>query len=563
MKELIFGLIGGTALLMYGVDLMGEGLEKVSGPMMKKILATLTNKVWKAFLAGTILTALVQSSTAITVLTVGFVNAGLMSLKQAVGIIYGANIGTTITAQLMAFSFKLTDIALLVLGIGFAIKFFSKKRYWQDLGLAIMGFGIMFLGLKILNSNIPIVKNSETTRYFFEHYANRPFLAVLIGMVATMLVHSSSATVGLTMVLAQAGLINLNGAIGLMLGDNIGTCITAQMASLGTSVAARRTAWAHTLYNIIGVILAMMFFSLFKDMIQGTSTYISQQIANSHTIFNVLSAVIFLPLTNLYVSFLERIVPEAKDFTKGGQTRYLDPLLLDTPVAAINAVNREIQYAASLTRQMVNKAMAGFFANEQDLLEKVLQIEETVNDLQKQITQYLISLSHRQVGADLSSKIPALLHAINDIERIGDHAENLVELAQIKIEKRLVFSEQALQELQQLLSLIDQMMELIDQALGTNNVLLAKKVSQIEEKVDNLTDALREKHIYRLEAGTCYVESGVIFLDMISNFERIADHLYNIAVAITKDWRWENINSQNNTDEGPRGPQITINYSGR
>jgi phosphate:Na+ symporter len=538
MKELIFGLIGGTALLMYGVDMMGEGLERVSGPMMKKVLAALTGKVWKAFLAGTILTALVQSSTAITVLSVGFVNAGLMTLRQAVGIIYGANIGTTITAQLMAFSFKLTDIALVVIGIGFVIQFFAKTRRQKDLGQAVMGFGIMFLGLKILNSGVPIIKESPTTRFFFEHYANQPLFAVVIGMVATMLVHSSSATVGLTMVLATAGLINLNGAIGLMLGDNIGTCITAQLASLQAGTSARRTAWAHTLYNIIGVLLAGLVFSLFKDLIAATSPNIAQQVANSHTIFNVLSAVIFLPLTNHYVKFLEWIVPE-REKRAGGKLTYIDPLILDTPVAAINATIKETAACARITRGMVRDSLEGLMNDDSERLEKVFKDEERVNELQQAITEYLIALSNREVGADVSAKIPALVHCINDVERIGDHAENLAELARDKVEKGLPFSDEAVKELRHLLAEIDGMAEETLQALEGGDPGAAAVVLAHEDRFDDLTDQLRERHILRLEEGRCRVQSGVIFLDIVSNLERAADHLENVAEAVAKDFLWE------------------------
>lgn len=537
MKELIFGLIGGTALLMYGVDLMGDGLERVSGPVMKRVLSALTGKVWKAFLAGTVLTALVQSSTAITVLSVGFVNAGLMTLKQAVGIIYGANIGTTITAQLMAFSFKLTDIALVVLGLGFAIQFFARNPRQKDLGQAIMGFGIMFLGLKILNSGVPIIRESPTTRFFFQHYANQPALAILIGMGATMLVHSSSATVGLTMVLAKAGLINLNGAIGLMLGDNIGTCITAQLASLGASVPARRTAWAHTLYNIIGVILAMVVFGLFKSLIAATSPDIAQQVANSHTIFNVLSAVLFLPLTNLYVKFLERIVPE----TGKGQARtggYLDPRLMETPAAAIAATIKEITVAGELTKQMTRAALQSFLKDDPSRLDKVFRDEERVNEMQQEITEYLISLSNREIGADLSGRIPALVHCINDIERVGDHAENLAELARDKIEKRLPFSPEAVSELEHLLAEIEQMTDETLAALEQRDPKLAAVVQEHEDRFDDLSNELRERHIRRLEEGRCRVQSGVIFLDVIANLERAADHLENIAEAVSRDFRW-------------------------
>ena len=318
MQEFIFGLMGGTALLMYGVDKMSEGLEKASGKVMHKVLTLLTGRVWSAFLVGILATAVVQSSTAVTVLTVGFVNAGLMNLSQAIGIIYGANIGTTVTAQLMAFSFKfkLTELALPIIGIGFFISNFFNRETLKALGNAVMGFGLMFLGLKMLNGGIPYIRSSPSMIYFFKTYASNPVLAVLLGAAATALVHSSSATVGLVMVLGQAGLINLQAAVCIMLGDNIGTCITAQLASLTGNINARRTAWAHTLYNVIAVLLAAIVLRPFVWLIYyftlllQNSTDIGLQIANSHTVFNVLSAVIFLPITKYYVVFLEYLIRE-------------------------------------------------------------------------------------------------------------------------------------------------------------------------------------------------------------------------------------------------------------
>jgi phosphate:Na+ symporter len=314
--DFIFGLIGGTALLMYGVDMMGSGLEKASGRFMKKVLTVLTGSVWMAFLVGIIITALVQSSTAITVLTVGFVNAGLMRLSQGIGIIYGANIGTTVTAQLMAFSYKLNlnQIALSAIGMGFLLGYICKKETIKNIGRAVMGFGLMFLGLKILNGGIPYIQESEVMKYFFKTYGSIPLIAILLGAAATAMVHSSSATVGLVLVLGQAGLIDLRAAVCIMLGDNIGTCITAQLASLTGNINGRRTAWAHTLYNVIGVIIALLLLNPFLRLITFFTMYINGsaeialQIANSHTVFNVLSALIFLPLNKYYVRFIEYFI---------------------------------------------------------------------------------------------------------------------------------------------------------------------------------------------------------------------------------------------------------------
>ncbi|MGI6632268.1 MAG: Na/Pi cotransporter family protein [Bacillota bacterium] len=532
MQELIFGLIGGTALLMYGVDKMGEGLEKASGDMMRKILSVLTARVWSAFLVGTFLTALVQSSTAITVLTVGFVNAGLMKLPQAVGIIYGANIGTTITAQLMAFSFhfKLTDIALPVLGLGFAISYFGKRKV-RYIGDAVMGFGVMFLGLKILNGGIPIMQTSETLRLFFERYASIPIVAIVLGAVATAMVHSSAATVGLVMVLGQAGLIDLRAAVCIMLGDNIGTCITAQMASLTGNIHARRTAWAHTLYNIIGVILAALLLPFFLESIVVVTNSlqpnggIAAQIANSHTLFNVLSAVIFLPFTKLYVRFLEVII-RSKEEVGEDTPVYLDNLLLDTPAAAIKAVASEMARVIDISRRMLREVMNGFYSNDDRMLERARKDEETLNTLQRQVTMYIVDMSKRPLSETQSKAIPAMISGINNAERIGDHALSLAGLAQEKIEKSLIFSREALQDLQKIEKTLGTMFDMTTEALRETDSSHLRDVQALEDTIDELSRQMQAGHARRLKEGRCSVESGLIFLDVVNYLERIADHVY-------------------------------------
>lgn len=539
MKELVFGLIGGTALLMYGVDKMGDGLEKASGEMMRKILSVLTGKVWSAFLVGTFLTALVQSSTAITVLTVGFVNAGLMKLPQAIGIIYGANIGTTITAQLMAFSFhfKLTDIALPVLGIGFAIGLLSKNKTVKNVGDAIMGFGMMFLGLKILNSGVPFMQTDPTMRSFFLNYASIPIIAILLGIVATAAVHSSAATVGLVMVLGQAGLLDLGAAICIMFGDNIGTCITAQLASVQGNSHARRTAWAHTLYNIIGVLMAWLLLPWFVDLVSLATDYfqpgggIAAQIANSHTLFNVFSAVVFLPMTKYYVRFLETVIRDREEDREVDPV-FTDRLLLDAPIAAMRATIAETSRTASIARRMFDGVMQGFYHNDMGRLEKAERNEETLNDLQKQITQYIIELSKRPLTHKESEMVPTLISGINNVERIGDHSLSLAQLAREKMEKNLVFSAEAVDDLREIESIIFSMFDYTVIALDTGDKEAISKVVNMESQMDDLSKRVQEGHAKRLEEGRCTVESGLIFLDVINYLERIADHIFKVCVAL-------------------------------
>lgn len=540
MKELIFGLIGGTALLMYGVDKMGEGLEKASGNMMKKILSVLTGNVFSAFIVGIVLTVLVQSSTAITVLTVGFVNAGLMKLPQAVGIIYGANIGTTITAQLMAFSFKfkLTDIALPVLGIGFAISYFFKNKTIKNVGEAVMGFGMMFLGLKILNQGVPFLQNSETMKYFFENYANIPVVGILLGALATALVHSSSATVGLVMVLGQAGLIDITTAVCIMLGDNIGTCITAQLASMTANIHARRTAWAHTLYNLFGVIVTWIILVPFVKLIEFATMYIQNtsnievQIANSHTLFNILSAIVFLPITKYYVKFLETFIRGRKneDDTK---SVYLDKLLIQTPIAAFKATVSEITRGAEITKDMTMKVMKALYSSDEKNLKLAEKDEDTINHLQKDITQYMVDIQKEPLSQEQSVMVPAMINSINNIERIGDHLIDISGLVKTTIEHNYKFTTSANEELKMLEALVYDMFDNTIKTLKYYDLDLAAKVAELEDEVDSLSERMQSNHITRLEYGDCTIEAGVIFLDIVTHFERIADHLYKISLLTT------------------------------
>lgn len=540
MKELIFGLIGGTALLMYGVDKMGEGLEKASGNMMRKILSVLTGKVWSAFLVGTFLTALVQSSTAITVLTVGFVNAGLMKLPQAIGIIYGANIGTTITAQLMAFSytFKLTDIALPILGVGFLVSYFAKNKTLKNVGEALMGFGMMFLGLKILNSGIPFMKTNETLQFFFKTYASIPVVGILLGAAATAMVHSSSATVGLVMVLGQAQLIDLQTAVCIMLGDNIGTCITAQLASLTGNIHARRTAWAHTLYNIFGVAITWIILPLFIKLIEFSTFYfqqttdISAQIANSHTVFNLLSALIFLPLTKYYVKFLETVITSKDE--KLQKTMVLDRLLLHTPIAAIKATLSEITKGTEVTKKMVKQIITSFRDGNENIIGEVSDKEAIVNQLQKDVIAYIVDISKQPLTDSQSYMVPALMTGINNVERIGDHVMDISVLVNSSIQNNLSITEAAKVELGKLENVLMDMFDNTIKVFTEYDEDLISKIETLEDDVDRLCKEFEENHLNRLNNNECSIESGVVFLDIINHLERIADHIYKISL-LTKE----------------------------
>lgn len=536
MQEMIFGLIGGTALLMYGVDMMGDGIEKASGETMKKILTVLTGKVWMAFLVGIFITAIVQSSTAVTVLTVGFVNSGLMNLPQAIGIIYGANIGTTITAQLMAFSFKfkLTDIALPVLGIGFAINHMVKNKKIKNLGQAMMGFGMMFLGLRFLNAGVPYMEQSESLKHFFTQYASIPIVGMILGAFVTAMVHSSAATIGLVMVLSQAGLLDLTSAIYIILGDNIGTCFTAQIASLSSNINARRTAWAHTFYNIFGAIIAVITLPIFMKVIIAATEYfqpngdITAYIANSHTLFNVLNAIIFLPLTKYYVKFLNRVIKTKADVQI--QKNLLDRLLLDTPMAALEASRTEIINGTKIINTMLKDVMDMIYTNDIKKLGKILDNESVINQMQKDLTRYVVDISRKKLTERQSIMIPAMITSVNNLERSGDRIIEISSLFQKKIDGNLTFTNSAIEELRQIEELIIELADKTVVTLEKRDREVIDLIVKVEDKVDELTEAFQRNHIRRLNEGSCQVDAGVLFIDIISHLERIADHIYKIAM---------------------------------
>jgi len=534
-QELIFGVVGGLGLFIYGLKLMGEGLQKAAGDKMRKLLHALTTNPLMGCIVGAGVTSILQSSSATTVMAVGFVNAGLMSLKQAVGVILGANIGTTITAQLIAF--KLTDFALPILGVGFGIHFFAKRRFWKFFGLFMLGFGMLFLGLSIMGSVVKPLGKSEAVRQAFLNFSTNPFLGVLTGMIVTFIVQSSSVSIGLILTLAGVGLLDLQGAIPLMLGANIGTCITAMLASIGASISARRTAVAHVMFNVFGSVAILLILPFYTKLVMLTSTDLLRQCANAHSVFNICNTILFLPFVGAYTKLITRIVPGEEVIVETGP-KYLESHLLNTPLVALDAATKEITRMASLSREMVNDAMDAFFKSSLSRQRAVSSKEEAVDSLQAAVSHYLVELTQRSLSEEESTKIPAMLHAVNDIERIGDHSENLMELTERKISERLPFSEYAIAELHQMHDEVNQMAGEAIKALETNDPEVAKSVLQREEKVNSLTEQMKQNHIQRLNKGECKVTSGILFLDIISNFEKIGDHLTNVAQAVMGNLQW-------------------------
>ena len=536
MRDFIFGIVGGTAMLMYGVDMMGEGLERLSGNMMKKVLQKITGKLWKAFFVGIFLTALVQSSTAISILSVGFVNSGILELSQAIGIIYGANIGTTITAQLFAlsFSFKLTTIALPIIAIGFSLKVFAKKIRFQNVGHAIMGIGFMLYGLTLLNSGIPYMEQNETIRYFFETYASNMFIGILLGIVTTALVHSSAATVGIVMLLGNSGLITLTSAIAIMFGDNIGTSISALLASFKGNTNAKRTAWGHALHNIIGVLIFLpfvpwftQFITYFTSKLQG-STDIQLQIANSHTLFNILVALIFLPLNNYFVKLLMLIVKDKK--TEGEfDVVYIDNLLLDTPAAALEASIKEVQRAMQTNTDMLGLSISSVIQNHVNHQDLILKREEFICKLQKDLPNYMVELSRRPLSIADSVVLPGIIKCANYLERIADHTTIIMKLQENRFNKELYFTSAALKEIDELHRELSEMSTMTSANIDEFDEAVHAKVKEAEARIDFLTARFTGEHVKRLENGECTIEASLVYLDMITAMERISNYLYKIS----------------------------------
>jgi phosphate:Na+ symporter len=535
VKELIFTIFGGLGLFIYGIHLMGEGLQNAAGDRMRQLLKALTGNIFTGTFVGAGITAIIQSSSATTVMVVGFVNAGLMNLTQAIAVIFGANIGTTITAQVIAF--KLSNYALPAISVGACLYLFSKKRFWKFFGLFFLGFGILFLGLKIMTSMIKPFADNPAVIDVFVTFSKNPALGILTGGIVTAIFQSSSVTTGMIITLASLGLFDLQGAIPLIFGCNIGTCITAMLASIGTTISARRAALAHVLFNVIVTVIFLPTIGFYHKIIALTSGDIARQVANAHSLFNVVGTIILVPFAGLFAKAVIRILP-GKDIMIETQPKFLEKHLLFTPMAAFEASMKEVMSMAQMSREMVSDAMEGFFKSDHKILSLVGKKEKAVDRLQESITNYLMEIMQQEISPAIANKIPSLLHSVNDLERVGDHSENLVELAERKINSNLPFSKEAINEIKAMHKLVDDMAQATIKCLDTDKIDDAMAVLEMEKKVNKTTQTLRDNHIKRLSRGKCKVLSGIVFLDMVSNFEKIADHFTNVAQAVAGKLQW-------------------------
>ncbi|HQD20503.1 MAG TPA: Na/Pi cotransporter family protein, partial [Bacillota bacterium] len=447
VANIIMGVLGGLGLFLLGMHMMSEGLHKLAGSKLRRFLELLTFNRFVAVLTGLVITAVIQSSSATTVMVVGFVNAGLMNLTQAVGTIFGANIGTTVTAQIV--SFDIAWLALPAIAIGVLLYIFFNKRRYQSIGETLLGFGILFLGLSIMGDALAAIREYPQVLNLLAQFGRRPLLGMMAGVLFTSIVQSSSATTAVAITLAGQGMLDLQGAIALTMGANIGTCITALLASIGTGLNARRTAVAHLMFNVLGVVIFMAILTPFTGFIATLSTSLPRQVAWGHTLFNVTNTILFLPFINQFVAAVMKLVPGTEEVFEAGPI-YLEKNLLESPSLALAAAEREISRMADLTLEMIDASMNMLFNNDTALKKNIDRIEEVVDELEQQITVYLAALAQAGLSANQSLSMAGYLHAINDIERIGDHAENISDLVLEKIEDNYPFSESATEELKEM-----------------------------------------------------------------------------------------------------------------
>ncbi|HDJ28615.1 MAG TPA: Na/Pi cotransporter family protein [Proteobacteria bacterium] len=554
VQSMIFSFMGGLGLFLYGMKIMSEGLQKAAGDRLRKVLEKLTSNRFIAFLVGVGVTAVVQSSSATTVMVVGFVNAGLMNLLQAIGVILGANIGTTVTAQMIAF--KVQHYALPAIGLGVGLRLFATSRRWQYYGEILIGFGMLFYGLTVMKSGLSALKQHEAFRQAFVTFGNNPLLAVLAGALLTMVLQSSSATVGITMTLAVSGALSFKGGVGLILGENIGTTITALLASIGTNVTAKRAARAHMIFNVIGVGYILLLFPLFVKLVDhitpgdpdlllnsadqaltygmavGENPFIARHLANAHTLFNVANCLLFLPLLGVLAKISTWMVPVHDEDEQETHLRYLDNRVLDTPSLAVSQAHQETVRMMQIAMKMFAQTMECSHNYSMKLVDKVYRKENTIDMLQKEITDFIVALSPQSLTPEFSREVTSLMYMVNNIERIGDHSENLVKLVERRLESKIIFSDQAVEELENISSKTTDFLKLVYDGLKQGDENIMTEAKRLETSINMLEDHYRRDHVSRLNEGTCTVDAGLIFIDMLTNFEKIGDHCYNLAESI-------------------------------
>ncbi len=548
--QIIVTLLGGLAVFIYGMNLMSDGLQKAAGDKMRNILSMLTANPIFGVLAGMIVTAVLQSSSATTVMVIGFVSAGLMQLKQAVSVIMGANIGTTITAQLIAF--KIGDYAWIFVFVGFVMYFFFKKKEMAvKIGQILFGFGLLFVGINTMGDTMKPLAHAPLFTEWMTQVADVPVLGVLVGMIMTVVVQSSSATIAVLQNLASTAgpdgvtsIIGLEGSLPILFGDNIGTTITALLASIGGSINAKRTALAHSIFNIGGTLLFIGFIpqvTRWINMISPSGTeleVISRQIANSHMIFNLANTIIFLPFIWLLVKIVVKLIPGNEEERLGDEPIFLDVNVIEQPVFAIHLAIQELTRNGAITLDMIKKSRKVFTDYEMGKADEIIETDKTVNKLKRKTIEYLSQILATESITDFQKeRVAELIHVASDIEHIGDYCKNIVDLARDKSKNKYELSDIAKKEIKECFNHIENMVTETIKCLETGSPELAEKVFKLEENINKVEFDIRKEHMHRLGDNICSPAVTVVFLDLIHNIERMGDSCNNIAESVIKGYR--------------------------
>lgn len=541
-----FGFLGGLGMFLYGMNIMADGMQKTAGSKMSSFLGMLTNNRFLAVALGALITAIIQSSGATTVMVVGFVSAGVLNLSQAVGVIMGANIGTTITAWIVSMS-QLGDAfevmkpgfyAPAIIGIGALLLVFAKSQKKKTIGEIMIGLGLLFIGLDFMSGSINPYTDAPIFAKAFEILGGNPLLGMIIGALVTALLQSSSASVGILQTLAMNGIVTTNAAIYITLGQNIGSCVTAMLSSMGGSRTAKRAAVMHLTFNVIGAIvfgsIGFIFFSLRPAF--AASNINAVQISIFHTIFNLTMTTLLFPFADVLVKISGMVVkekaeeePVAEDAETAATLKHLDERIFESPAFAVETAALEVVHMGQITYENVVRAIDSVLTVNSDEVETVFKTEQTINNMEKMLTEYLIKVDNLSLTEKQKKVVNNLFYSVSDIERIGDHAENLAEQAQYMVEHGLQFSTTGADDLKSISDSVLKSFQYAIDARQNGNMEAVRKVSQYEDDVDSQEEELREKHIERLSAGECKASAGVVFLDIISNLERVSDHAYNLA----------------------------------
>lgn len=542
--NLILSFLAGFGLFLFGMEYMGEGLNKAAGDKMKNILGALTKNRLLGVLVGAGVTALIQSSSATTVMVVGFVNVSLLNLKQAVGVIMGANIGTTITSWIVALGewttyLKPSVLAPIFIVTGVGLIMFVKSLYVKSIGQILFGFGGLFLGLDMMSGAAEPLSELESVRNLFLLLGSNPFLGIVTGAIVTAVIQSSSASVGILQALALAGLVPWSSAIYIILGQNIGTCITAILSSIGASINAKRAAVIHFLFNFIGSVLfgiiAVLVFNVWATQYRDLLIDVTQ-ISIVHSIFNVLSTILLFPFANLLVILAEKIIKgPIKD--QEVTNYFLDERLFGTPYVAVQTAMEEAIRMGDMACWNVQMSIEALFERNEEKVKEVFEREREINELQSKLNDYLVKLTNLSISAADQKRVSELFHMVSDIERVGDHADNIGELALNMKEKNLSFSEIAQKELENITDISLQCFSKAMKAYEKQDRDMASEVLPLEKETDQLEEKLRSRHMKRLAKAECDPFAGIIYLDMVSNLERISDHALNIAQLVLEDKR--------------------------